>query len=282
MGLRFVSKLGDRLKLAKDNPSKTFNIDTEPDPIIRSAMIEIYEKYGHVVENNYKRLRKYGLSRQVQQNTPTLIMTNKTGVFAEVLPTTNSIDSVVCSGYTGSFDLEYHTIDGSGNKTFDTQTVNVVAGVGTLETPCARVSTAENFTAALTADLYIYENSSVTAGVPDDGTKIHLKVEQAANHSLKCATTVEQNKYWIIDTLYGSVNTKTSAFCKATLFTKNGDLVSENRYEGGLINGAQPPLEVPGLIIVKPNEDAWVSGTADQNRREMSFGAAGYLLEIRG
>ena len=35
MGLRFVSKLGDRLKVAKDNPSKTFNIDTEPDPFIR-------------------------------------------------------------------------------------------------------------------------------------------------------------------------------------------------------------------------------------------------------
>lgn len=211
----------------------------------------------------------------------------------ETYCTTNAIDSVSSSdaGDTATvMYIEGHTVTGTGSDalfTFVTQTVTLNGQTRVaLSKPLARTSRAYVLSGSLAGDFYAFENDTLTGGVPDTASKVHLTVTGATTghtQSFKAATTFSQSDYFICTSGYAAVNKKTSA---------SVDFVMEVAAPGGVFRpaGGQVALQSGGqvttqimfrpYVIVPKNGDIRIRAVASTTGVAVDASFMGYLARV--
>lgn len=233
------------------------------DPWIALAELEVWKEEGIEVSvaRKAKQLIKFGRSDEVGSSAYQTLALFKTGVTDETFATTNAIDSISSSDAADDQDLliEGHTIDGSGNLTFVSQpaTLNGRTRVA-LATPLARATRAYNDDATeLAGTVYVYEDSDITDGVPDDGTKSHLTIPIGRQQSYKGATSISADEYWFITGIFASVLRNAGADIDLVLEIREKDKVFRQRPPITLSRGGSTTVLINfnPFLIVKANSD---------------------------
>lgn len=259
--------------------------DAAPMPFgVAHALSRIYQDYADYAIIKPKTLLKFGRFDSVGTTAVTVQQTGGT----EVLPTTNAIDTISSSELADTQDItiEGHTVTGTGTDaqfTFAIQTKTLTGQTkAVLSTPLARVSRAYvNDATVPTGKVYIYEDTTISAGVPTDATKIHLTIEgdTANTQSYKAATTFSSTDYFIMTTLSASIDKKTSAVADFELQTQTvGGIFRPNFRFGLSTTGSNSIAHVfdPPLIIPK-NADVRIRATASTSGVEVDASFNGYL-----
>ena len=205
------------------------NVNSSLDPWTNHAARVIKDTYGDTVLVKPKNLLKFGQNPNVGTS-ETTVMELAGSEIAETYVSTNIIDTISSDDgdNTQAVKIEGHTIDGNGNLTFVVQsaTLNGQNKV-TLGTPLARATRIYNNSGTVLAansKVYVYEDSAITTGTPDDDTKVHLIMSAGEEQSLKAATAFSKVDYGLVTSIYGGVNKKTSALVdiRLKIREKNG------------------------------------------------------------
>lgn len=193
-------------------------------PLIRQAINEIYALYGDVVsvQEKKKSLIKFGRNSAISSGVYSTIMNLPSGQTGETYTSTNSIDRISSSDNTDTqvVTVEGHTKDQTtGDLTFVVQNVTLTGQTpATLTTPLARCTRAyNNNTTVFAGNIYFFENGTVTAGVPNTASQIHMTIPAGRGQSQKCATSISSTDYFILTGLYLFVYEKASAYADAYL-----------------------------------------------------------------
>jgi hypothetical protein len=199
-----------------------------------------------------------------------------------VADNTNSIDSISSSSGSDTeiVTIEGHTMSG-GDKTFVSQTATLNGqtrvALGTALNRVTRCYHNGQSSTDLVGEIYIYENTTITTGKPDDTTKIHLTIDAGKNQSEKASTSLSSTDYWIITGMRCGVLKKTAAFVDCQLevrltggvFREVVDIVAESGIDG--IISFNP------YIIAPANTDVRLRAVADAASTEVSGSIQGYL-----
>lgn len=251
-------------ELSQDNPGLLSG-----DFVLDMACLEIYRQYGDVVSvvDKSKYLRKFGRNANVGTSLATIMQFTGTEI-SETYVFDNLINKLVCdkSGFTGTVYVESHELNlSTGKYTFhiDQVTLNGQTPVD-LPHPGARISRIApkegSFgTLGTGFKIYAYEGTStVTNGVPEDDTKVHCLLDGDFGRSEKCATTVEDNLYFICLGFAAGVLKKTSA---------SADIRFEKR-RCGLSGGTDQFQTIDQLSV----------GTGSNQFETANFGGKGYEI----
>lgn len=231
------------------------------------AMDEIRQKDGvNVLPSATSRsLVKFGRNDDVGTALETIWIPTGDEVYA----TGNTIDSFSSTdtGDAGDIVVQGHTISG-GILTEVSQTVTLDGQNETLlTTPLARVQRVFNDgTANWLGDVYIYEDDTVVAGVPQTAANIHLQAQAEDNQSHKCAFSTADGEYLIITTFHVSVFKKTASDAEFTLETREiGTTNKTFRIRFGMATSDAAGSIFQNLdpaIIIPPNHDVRVPAAA--------------------
>lgn len=144
-------------------------------PLIADALNRIQGDYGDTVsvKNKSKILNKFGQASQIG-TTFTTVMSFQGSETRLTYPSTNLIDTVASSaaGDTSkTYVVEGHSVDESGNLTFVSQDITTDATDGQ------------------------------TNGVPTTDSAVSMRLLAGDTQSEKCATSISQSDYWIINSV---------------------------------------------------------------------------------
>ena len=184
-----------------------------PDGRLVQAEREIQATFGDVVsiDRKAKSLLKFGRSAQLSTSG---LQTVWTVGGNEAYVSTNSISTISSSSASDTevIRVEGHTVSG-GEFTFVVQNVTLSGQTKvTLDTALARVSRISNGGGTeLVGRVVVYEDTTISGGIPSDATKIHIDIPLGFQQSLKSATTFSSQDYYVMTGFYGSVSAKTSA-----------------------------------------------------------------------
>lgn len=249
----------------------------------------IRAQYGKIVLVKEKTLFKFGQNDAVGTSEAT-IMGFAGSEIAETYVSDNLIDRIVSSNNTNTQTMvvEGHTIDGSGLLTFVTQTLTLTGQTPVaLTTPVARVSRAYNSSGTVLASgstIYVYESTStVTSGVPQTASKVHITVNAAENQSLKCATSFSNVDFGLITHIYADINKKTTAIADIRLKIRlNGGVFRTVlvRTVNTAANGGFD-LHLDPYVIVPNNADVIMTATASTADVSISAGFNTYIATVQ-
>ena len=181
--------------------------------------------------------------------------------------------------------IEGHTVSGVGVNqkfTFVTQVVtlngqNRVA----LTTPLARVSQAYNNDGiSLIGRICVYENTAITAGVPNDATKIHIDIEQGLQQAFKAATTFSDTDYYILTGGFGSVSVKQSGAADFYLEIKEAGKVFRQVAAVSASSGSPWEIDLDPAVIIPRNCDVRVRVETASNNVVVFTVFKGYLAKV--
>lgn len=254
-------------------------------PFVEEAINRIYRNFGDSVsvKDEAKELIKFGSRPDVGSSGTFTIAQLGSGEAHETYLTGNTIDKVSSSSGDDTEELvvEGHTIDGSGNFTFVTQTVTLTGQTAaTLSTPLARCSRAyNNGTNDLVGTVYVHVDDTLSSGVPQTASKVYLTIPAGKNQSFKAATTISQSDYWIITGGKVGVQKKTTAVVdffleirlKGKVFRQQDVLTASSTGANGIY------VPITPHIIVPPNADIRVTATASTTAVECNSTIYGYL-----
>ena len=260
-----------------------------PDGRLVQAEREIQSTFGDVVsiDKKAKSLLKFGKSAELSADT---IETVWSYGGHEVYVQDNLIDSIVSSNVVDNQEiyLECHTVEGTGADqkfTFMTQVVTLNGQTRVpLPTPVARVSRAYNNNGTeLVGAVYVYQETPLTNGVPQDRTKVHAHIPQGFQQSFKGATTFSNEDYYILTGGFGSVSNKQAASVDFYLEIRTPDKVFR---QGAAVSagssGGSWDIDLDPCIIIPKNADIRITcETATQGA--VVFGSfKGYLAKVIG
>lgn len=261
---------------------------TQQDFAIQQAIREIEGTFGDTVSviQKKKSLIKFGRNSNVGTGIST-VMELQGSELHETFVSTNSIDRIVSDDatFTGEITVEGHTIDGSNNLTFVTQTVTMTGQTAvTLTTPLARanrVSYASGNTPLATGkSIYVYENDTLTGGVPDTDSKVHVSMSAEFGQSQKCATAISSQDYWIITLAYGGALRKTAAIVNLRMEIRAIGGNWRTIFEIASQNGEHFDIQAPPAYIIPKNTDIRMVATSSASGTEVVAGLAGYLAVV--
>tara|TARA_R110000796_G_scaffold78331_6_gene174745 strand:- start:770 stop:1846 length:1077 start_codon:yes stop_codon:yes gene_type:complete len=236
-----------------------------------------------------KDLLKFGRNANIQ-TTKTTLMTLQDGVFNESYISTNLIDTVSSSNASDTevIVVEGHTIDGSGDFTFVSQSVTLNGrNKVVLSTPLARANRMVNDGSNnLLGSVYCYEDVSISNGVPSDGTKTHCIIDIGFNNSEKAATTISKDDFFIVTEFYGHSLELITALGN----TAFGNIQFELREKGKTFisiidkgvhsTGGNADYQFKPYLIIPANSDIRLRGTANDNGKDFSGGIQGVLCSV--
>lgn len=243
------------------------------------AIAEIGGTYGDVVSvvEKKKSLLKYGENTDLDTTEETVWL--RGGI--ETYATGNDIDSISSSnaGDTQTVTIEGHTMSG-GELTFVTQNATLTGQTPvTLTTPLFRSTRIFNTGSTdFAGTIYIFESGgTVTAGVPQTEADIHLQAGDD-NQSLKCATSLSNQDYWIITSMACSVNRQNSRAVDFRLKVREYGKVYRTKYTLAVhSNGGTAEVVFNPPLIVPPNSDMRVDATSSGASTVVSAAVNGYL-----
>jgi len=259
----------------------------EDDFWIRHAIEEIDRTYGDRVRPKAKSLFKFGKNLAVGTSIETIWEQGGD----ETYVTTNAIDKFSSSSASDTQDIyiEGHTVSGTGTDaqfTFVSQTVTLQGQTeAALTTPLARVSRCYVPGAtALVGDVYVYEDDTVSSGVPQTAANIHMKVNGSAgdNQSFKAATTFSNTDYFIVTGVIFSVGKKTSATVDFNMEVRSAGGLFLPALQISLATTGQNSLYLPAKphFIAPKNCDVRVRALASTTNVEADALFMGVLCEI--
>jgi hypothetical protein len=121
-----------------------------------------------------------------------------------VWSTTAAIDSISSSNAGDTQTVQLQGLDANWTLTTQTVTLNGQTRVA-LTTPLLRVFRGKNSsTTAFAGNIYVYENTAITAGVPNDTTKVRLNINNGNNQTLMAIYTVDSEKTGYMRDWYAS------------------------------------------------------------------------------
>jgi len=259
------------------------SIDTHP--FINQAILEARSNYGVEVsvEAKQKSLLKFGHNAAVTNAEPgSTIMTLPAGVNNETYVSTNIIDTISSdnTGDTEDIRIEGHAVAG-GNLTFLVQTVTLSGQTKvSLPTPLVRVTRAYNAgTSDLAGVVYVYEDGTITAGVPDVASTVHLMIDAGKNQSNKAATSLDSTTFWFVTHFYADVLEKTASFVEVRLEIREWGKVFR---EVATISsaGGHSRLGFDPYLVVPPNTDIRLVGVGSAAGLDVSGGIQGFLALV--
>ncbi len=259
--------------------------------------------YGDVVNiySKGKFLTKFGRTVNADSGVRTTIAGFQGAVVNETHATTNSIDRVGsdAAGDTGTVTIEGHTIDGSGNLTFVTQTKTLTGTTPViLTTPLARCTRMYKAASGsfgtpatdLVGNIYVYDLTLATGhtgGVPTIATATKCMIVAGRQQSEKCATTISSTDYWIITSATISLTIRSGPIAKVefqleTRDVANGGVWRPFAAEISLQTAVQDTIKVeydPPYIVPK-NHDFRTIAVSNVANAEVAASVGGYLAEI--
>lgn len=250
------------------------------------ARKEILATYGDNVSvfQKAKSLVKFGRNNDVDTSTETVWTVGGD----ETYVTTNAIDSISSgsgSDTSTTVTIEYHTVSGTGTDaeyTFGVQTAALNGQTRVpLDVPCARVSRMYVGTGqtAVVGTVEVYENTSLTAGLPTDRTKVHLQMLPARQQSEKCATTISYKDYYLLTGVVGGVTQKTSGVLEFELQIRQVGGVFRTVFEFGSGVGN---VQFKPYFIVSKNADVRIRATGSTTNLESEASLVGVLASVLG
>lgn len=244
------------------------------------AEYEIRNTYGNSVILDRKSLHKFGRNENV--GTTQAPITYWGG--EPIRSTTNSITHI---SSTDAADTQTITIEGmtisGGDLTFVIQTVVLNGQTKTaITTPlarCTRVANVVNATETA-GDVYVYEDDTVTAGVPDTATKIANMMPAEYQSSQFGGTSIASTNYFVMTDWWVTLNKKTAA--KADIQFKVGGvgLVQRSISMATLDTSNDVFRQFIPHYIIPPNSDLHIYATADGTGVDISAGFSGYFADI--
>ena len=257
-----------------------------PDGRLVQAEREIERTFGQKVsiDRKAKSLIKFGKSASL---TTSDLQTVWTVGGNETYVNDNLINSISSSSALDQQEvyIEGHTVSGVGVNqkfTFVTQVVtlngqNRVA----LTTPLARVSQAYNNNGiSLIGRVCVYENTAITAGVPNDATKIHIDIEQGLQQAFKAATTFSDTDYYILTGGFGSVSVKQSGAADFYLEIKEAGKVFRQVAAVSASSGSPWEIDLDPAVIIPRNCDVRVRVETASNNVVVFTVFKGYLAKV--
>lgn len=241
---------------------------------IRLAEAEIARVYGDTVSvfSAAKTMLKFGR----YANLGTSIETVWEYGGSETYATTNAIDYVSSSDAADTATVMYvegHTVSGTGASSeftlvTQTLTLNGQSKVA-LTTPLARVGRAYVSSGTLAGDFYVFEDDTLTGGVPNTASKVHITVEGATSghtQSYKCAQTFANDTYAIVTGGHAAIEKKTAG---------RADFTLEVRQPGGVFRpaGGRISLDSDGTTTVHIPFDPYVIIPKNSDFRVRAIGS---------
>lgn len=244
----------------------------------------IENTYGDIVSIHVKNkdLLKFGRNDAIGTTLAT-VMTLPTGVLHETYVSTNAIDKFSSSSGsdTGTIVVEGHTISG-GVFTFVSQEVTLVGQAETpLTTPLARVSRVYNSNSTdWVGVIYVYEDDTVTAGVPQTDSKVHLMTRAGENQSDKCATSISDNDYWLVTKVTGECLEKQASFVELHLEVRHEGKVFRDVVDGSASDGHSWIHDFKPYLIIPKNSDVRLVAVADGAGTQVAGDIEGVLAGV--
>lgn len=258
-----------------------------PDARLVQAEREIYALFGDEVsvDNKAKSLVKFGKSAALVKDSHSTVWTVGGN---ETYLDDNLITHVVSSSASDTHELwiESHTVSGTGTDQKFTFLIQIVTLNGqtpvALPTPVARVSYLRNNNGVnLVGQVAAYEGTStVTAGVPDDITKVHDRIEVDFQNSFKGATTFSDKDYYIVTGGFGSVSSGLDATADFYLEVRQAGKVF---IQGAAISGSrggQWSVNLDPAVIVPANADVRITCNPSANGATVFGTFQGYLAKV--
>lgn len=256
--------------------------------LIKYAELEAAGTYGGKwsVVSKRKSLLKFGGNANVDTAPATLW--NHAG--DESYVSSNIIDKFSSSSAsdTGSMVVEGHTVTGTGADarfTFVVQAVTLAGQAETnLTTPLARVSRVYNPTGTeWVGAIYVYQDDTVTAGVPQTTTKIHAKVNAGGQQTEKAATTISNDDMFFISSMLVGINKKKAetADCELQVRKVGGVFLPKARVTVSSTGTSTFSERFEPYIIVPSNADVRIIGASGSGGVEVSAHISGWLAARR-
>jgi hypothetical protein len=254
-----------------------------PDGRLVQGEREIQATYGDYVsiDKKAKSLIKFGKSAALSTNTLETVWSvggNETYI------STNDISFISSSS---ASDTEQVTIEGhtvlNGEFTFvvQTATLNGQNAVG-LTIDLARVSRMYNSDSTeLVGRVVVYENATLSGGIPTDATKIHIDIPAGFQQSFKAATTFSNTDYFIMTGFYGAVSAKASAAVDFYVEIREAGKVflPKGSFTASSTGGASD-ISLDPAIIVPKNADIRIRAETVTNNAIVFGIFKGYLAKV--
>lgn len=206
----------------------------------------------------------------------------------------NLINTIVCDddNFTGDVYIEGHRfINDGADLEFVVQTIPATgqtpASLTTALGRMTRMANASGQTIATSKKVYGYQSTAgQTDGVPGDATKVHCIMSAAENRSLKAATAISYNDYYVLFDIYGRVNKKTQGGGIIRAKTRTlGNSFQTIFKEGTNTLGQGAQRNSPGgmyIDIIRPNSDILITGADMDATVAVAGGFHGVLLSVVG
>ena len=238
---------------------------------LERAIAQIKADYGDTVSivDKNKTLTKFGRHENLDSTETTVSIIGN-----ETYPTGNDIDVVKSSDGSDNQEvvIEGHTLSGS-DLTFVTQTatLNGTSNVS-LTTPLFRANR-------------IYNNGSTdfagTITVIDDGTSTNLSANGSVNQSMKCATSMSSEDYFIITGWSFGVNRQQSRSVDFKLKIREFGKTFRARALGSSnSSGGTSFIPFKQPLIMIPNSDMIVTGISSGTSTGVEATVFGYIAKI--
>ncbi len=260
-----------------------------PDGRLVQAEREIQSTFGDVVsiDKKAKSLLKFGKSAELNADTMETVWSYGGH---ETYVNDNLIDSISSSNVADNEEiyLECHTVEGTGTDqkfTFMTQTVNLNGQNRVpLPTPVARVSRAYNNNGTeLVGGVYVYEDTPLTNGVPQDRTKVHAHIPQGFQQSFKAATTFSDEDYYILTGGFGSVSNKQAASVDFYLEVRTaGKIFRQGAAVSASSTGGSWQIDLDPCIVIPKNSDIRITCETGTGGAVVFGSFKGYLAKVIG
>ena len=254
-----------------------------PDGRLVQAEREIESTFGDRVsiDRKAKSLIKFGRSAElgtIGLETVWAVGGNETYVSANTISHISSSSALD----TQEIYVEGHTVD-SGEFTFVTQTATLSGNTKvSLSTPLARVSRiSNNDSTEVAGRVVVYEDTTVSGGVPTDETKIHIDLVDGHQQSFKAATTLSNEDYYVMTGFYGAVSAKQSAAVDfyVEIRNPNGVFLPKACFTASS-SGGNSDVSLDPAIIVPKNSDIRVRCETETNNAVVFGIFKGYLAKV--
>lgn len=254
-----------------------------PDGRLVQAEREIEATFGEKVsvDRKAKSLIKFGKSASLSTGSLQTVWTvggNETYV------NDNLIDSISSSNIndTQEIYLECHTVDVDGNFTFLTQTVNLNGQTRVaLPVPVARVSMAYNNNGTeIQGRVAVYEDTTLTNGIPTDTSKIHIDIPLGLQESFKAATTFSSSDYYILTGGFGSVSLKQDGAADFYLELREKGKVFRQVAAVSASSSSPWYINLDPAVVIPKNADVRVRVETSANNVVVFTVFQGYLAKI--
>lgn len=257
---------------------------------VNQAIREVARSDGVVcsVADERQSIQRLGQNLSLTADTQEIVW--NVGVGDEILPAagSNPIDRIVSSSASDGETVRLigHVSDAVGNKT-----VKIIIVTLNGQTPVALpialhrvVDITRTAPPPLVGDVYVYEDSAVVGGVPQDLTKVHSKIDGVlgSQRGNKAAISVSSDIYYFVTHWHFSVNRQQVGYADFTLQTKDLGGVFLDRVLGSSSRDSGIGMVAfRPFLIVKPNADLFVKVTASANGMRATTQLNGVVASIR-